>query len=158
MKRNIRYATVNRFTVLSCVNTLISLLQEYDIPRGVNGSQHMPDDSLASPAKAKAIIATYSSPKIHKNNSPSSSGENSRGSSYFEKGGSSNGGHADDSRSSSSGYRSSSSPSIQSSEELYVNESTVASFDADQDFSSGRGAATSVRDIAIETTLEKQVS
>lgn len=54
--------------------------------------------------------------------------------------------HGDDR--SSSGYRSSSSPSIQS-EELYANESAVASM---EDLNCDKG----FRDIAIETTLEKE--
>ena len=59
----------------------------------------------------------------------------------------------------SSGYRSSSSPSIQSTEELYVNESAVTLMEADLDSCGSSQKHSSpepnTRDIAIETTLER---
>ena len=72
-------------------------------------------------------------------------------------GGGSGSGSGGDDR--SSGYRSSSSPSIQSTEELYVNESAVTLMEADLDSCGSSQKHSSpepnTRDIAIETTLER---
>ena len=131
--------------------------QEYDVPRSSAASLIVPPHKFSSNSTAeadeeKADVSGRSKYAVPKSSPSTTIYANDR-SSYCSDFTTTN---SNDDR--SSGYRSSSSPSIQS-EELYVNESAIASMeDLDSCGSSHKHSSPepTVRDIAIETTLEKK--
>eukprot|EP00095_Tigriopus_kingsejongensis_P001858 snap_masked-scaffold1139_size60066-processed-gene-0.2 protein:Tk01858 transcript:snap_masked-scaffold1139_size60066-processed-gene-0.2-mRNA-1 annotation:"hypothetical protein LOTGIDRAFT_164583" len=136
--------------------------QEYDIPRSslvhANGSFVLSGQGSSGRGSVEDLFEnqTYSVTKGSDNQSPSTQSHmfpQDKGHNFCD--------YTSQNDDRSSGYRSSSSPSIQS-EELYANESAIASMeDLDSVGSSHKhsspepSTSPQVRDIAIETTLER---